>query len=244
VLPDGNLGEIDGRTQRPAFLFAMEPSHDLRIDAPEDANGVADAAFLTHAIAFLYGTRLQLDGWSFDGRIPKTGSYHNIVFSPKQAESFIANAYREWKRLSSKGRSRMTNILYMHCRTPSYDWPWERFMHEYMVTDAVHRHLVRNGDARTSSNHAERIIECCRILGVWCNDQKLIDNIVAQRNELTHEAMWEGRTPGHHFSVEGYSFYFLVRSLNHRLIGVLLGGKSLSYFRSQWTNWHAPQALK
>lgn len=236
---EGEPQLIEGTT-RPSHLFDLRPSHRLVVNQPianEPATNAA--AFVVYLLAYLYGTRLQLSEWQFDGRIPKLGSQHHILVHPSRAAPFVERAFAEWRSQSPEVRKRLTNLLYMHSRAPSYDWPWERFLHEYMVTDAIFDVQRRTGLC-VPVRHEERIREMCGRLGVWCPTDAPVEELVRIRNDLFHAALWDDVTPGHSALAASYYKVFELRALNHRLIAATLVGGVRAYIETPWTQWQMP----
>jgi hypothetical protein len=232
--PDESRREPVPRTERPAHLFFMKSSHSLKIDNSAAADPVDDASFLVQAIAYLYGTRLQLEGFQFDGRIPSEQSTHPVHVTATAAHRFLGRAYSEWKAQPADRRLKFTNVLYMHAKAPSYDWTWEQFLIEYLVNDALFDISQRTG-LTSPVSHEDRIRELCARLGVWCPPTAPVTELVAMRNELFHEAMWEGERPGYRIKEQTYRLAGDLRALNQRLISALLSGRSI-YTQNPWTN--------
>ena len=234
--PDSEPQLVEGTT-RPAHLFQLRPSHQLMVHSPVAGVGsTEDAAFLVHLTAYLYGTRLQIEDWQFDGRIPKAFSKHHILVSVKKAGEFISSAYSHWRSLEAENRKRLTNIVFMHTRAPSYDWHWEQFLQEYIVPDALYEYARRVGIAGRVG-HKNRIPELCRAFGAVCEPTDPVDEIVRMRNELFHAALWDDVSPGHSARAESYYRVFELRSLNQRLIAAAVRGNVPEYVAHPWTQW-------
>lgn len=220
------------KTIRPALIHQLPASHTLRLSdsgAREQLRrGIG--ALVIHLLGYLFGTRLQFWDWWFDGRVP-IQSTHNITFSEATTQDFLSHCCRTWRSWTDKERRLLTNVLYMHCRAPSYEWDWERFTIEYMVLDgcwklAELRHGVKD------EGHAKRIDSLCRKFGIP-SDGNLVEKIVRLRNSLFHEALWDGSQPC--TGVGGGTFLqpYNLRRLNQRLIPALLGYDT-SYIQTCW----------
>ncbi len=234
--PDETRREPVPGTKRPAHLFFLPDSHQLTIVDPLSADPIRDdAAFIVHLLGYLYGTRLQVSGWQFDGRIPVLQSTHHVWVGRRSFERFVPRAYQEWRANSPERRLKLNNILYMHTKAPSYEWPWERFLIEYLVTDAIYDYAIAALIA-TPVRHEERIRELCGRLGIWCPANAPVAEIVAIRNSLFHQALWEGERPGYKITADTYYKVFELRALNQRLIAALLGGLT-TYTTREWTEW-------
>lgn len=218
-------------TSRPAPVFDMPMSHDLLIAAPvsNTDNRHEDGGLIVHLTAFFFGTRLQFEGWRFDGPVP-TKPVNSFLYADDTPSHFIEWAYGKWRTWTPSLRRRYTNIVYMHTRAVSCGWEWDRFMYRYMVFDAICKfHQELEGTKFTS--HADRITEMCRRYDI-ARDADTIKSIVRLRNELFHEALWDGTTPGqrvgNNFSTEKW-----LGNLNAKLI-VATTGYTNAFTRRGW----------
>jgi len=230
------------KTERPALLHRIPASHEIVIfDAPDNKETFrkGPGGFIIHLLAYLFGTRLQFyDSW-FDGRVP-IESTHNIVVKKPIIEDFISHSYNTWLSWDEKAQTMFSNLLYMHSRSPSYEWDWERFTIEYMVFDCCW-HLVEYLNMLELKNkykhikHRDRIKCVCDGLKIPYK-QELIDDIVELRNVLFHEALWGNSNPCYSLpSSKSYELYdYHLRRLNKRIIPYLLG----YYTPYINTGWH------
>lgn len=220
-------GEVPN-TERPAHLHRLPASHDLKLlsscatgDLRRDS-----AAFIIHLLAYLFGVRLQFHDWWCDGRVP-IRSTHNVTFTKNTVEDFLSHSFQTWLKWSEPERQWLTNILFMLSRAPSYEWDWERFMIEYMVLDGCFKL-----SGACAKKHTERIETLCNKFGIPL-DNSLVNNIVALRNDLFHETLWEKSQPCTGVSSEAFLQAYNLRRLNQRLIPVLLGYKT-PYVQTNW----------
>jgi hypothetical protein len=233
--PDAEYVEIPG-SQRPAPIFRLPASHEIEIDTPVVADSRAgDAGFVMHLVAALYGYRLQFHDWWLDGRIPISESTHHVYIDPSVASRFLTVAFKTWMSETDAQRKALTNIAYMHARAGCYEWDWESFIIEYMVLDAVYAFASTAGKVKKDLPHGARIDGLCKAFGLW-RDDSTIERIVDLRNELFHEALWDGTHPGQSHSDQGRLHMIYLRCLNHRLIPAILGWKG-EYVSTRWTQW-------
>ena len=233
--PDETRKEPVPQTSRPAQLFRLPPSHSLELLSPCSADPHSgDAAFVVQLLAYLHGTRLQLTDWQFDSRIP-LDSNHHVWLTRASIERFVSSAYDNWSAKPPERQLRLTNILYLHAKAPAYDWTWENFLMEYIVTDAIYDYCSRSYVA-IPVEHAGRIRELCSRLGLWCPPDAPIPELVEMRNSLFHEGLWEGEKPGYKITAPSRDRVFLLRYLNQKLIAAALGGAT-AYTRSSWLDW-------
>ncbi|QBB69335.1 hypothetical protein ELE36_02510 [Pseudolysobacter antarcticus] len=219
-------------TTRPAAVFGLMPSHDIHVADFEEGGDFRheDGALLVHLIAFLYETRLQFDGWKFDGRIrTRVGSF---LFREDVAEHFIASVYDRWKTWTPELRRRFITILYMFGRAQSCLWEWERFSQHYMVFDALYAFQLKNGGQKIGG-HGKRLIHMCNLFGVAA-DETMFENFIKLRNALLHEALWDNSTPGEAMGKDPNVDKWL-KNFNARLI-VAVAGYQNSFSRSKWTH--------
>jgi hypothetical protein len=220
------------KTERPAHLHRLPPSHELRLEEPPFENDLRkhDGAFLMYLAGYLYGYRLQFHDWWFDGRVNMTSS-HKINVRDEKAAEFLSKSYANWKAWSPDVRKHFTNILYMNSRSELYEWDWERFMIAYMVFDACYKHAKGMGEVEECS-HSARLEAMCRRYGLHC-DASLGREIVGLRNVLFHEALWDGGQPCSSGGQRSFDYTECLRGINHRLIPALLG-YSTGYIGSRW----------
>lgn len=231
---DSEWREVGG-SQRPLKLYVIPSTHRIEINDPIDRDvRLNDMGFIMFALAYLYGCRLQFHDWTIDGRIPIKRDTHGVGLNKTIAERFISVAHNTWKKSEKEKRNRLTNILYMHSKAPAYEWDWESFVVEYMVLDAIWKNTPT---PRKTILHSQRINELCEKFGL-AKDEQLAAQIVNRRNDLFHEALWDGQQPGYSEEQEGYSDLQCLRGLNQRLIPALLGWKG-KYISTPWNVWRS-----
>lgn len=223
------------QTERPALLHHLPASHTLRLSDPytiEELRRGADA-FIVHLLGYLFGIRLQFSDWWFDGRVPvRLRATHAIYISEGTVQDFLSHSYKIWRAWGEKERRLLTNALYMHCRAPMYEWDWERFTIEYMVLDACWKLAEDRKQVQPQTKHRDRIEKLCQIFQIPF-DADLIQAIVNRRNELFHEALWDGSHPCMGVDSDTFLQPYNLRRLNQRLIPALLGYKT-PYIRTYW----------
>lgn len=212
------------------FFQYVYTSHVLCLRDTEVDIRKGSGAFLIYLLAYLFGVRLQFKGWWHDGRIP-VKSTHNIRPTKKTAEKFLSHCYQLWKSWPATEQKLITNILYMHSRTPSYEWEWEQFTFGYMVVDGCWR-LAKQQYNLPKGSHEERINVLCRKFGIPLNEA-LVKNIVELRNKLFHETLWDNSQPCTATNGPGFAASLHIRKLNQRLIPAILGYDT-PYVRTPW----------
>jgi hypothetical protein len=265
--PTGRCQDIEGKTlpntERPAHLFHLPASHELRLDCdpPATDRHRAPASLIIHLVAYLHGVCVQFEDWWFDARVP-LNKHHNINFSlskvdfpslpqPKgnlsfprtTPEHFLSHAFKTWQTWRKSSQRRFTNLLFMLNRAPSYEWDWEHFIIEYMVLDACYKTAVELDSALKCStkNPKKRKINCGHDERIerMCEhfgipqNATLAKEIVILRNDLFHETLWDKAQPGTAVSHSSFLAPYHLRRLNQRLVLALLGYNN-DYMRSAW----------
>jgi len=224
------------KTERPAHLHSIRPSHELCLSTsglPKDIRE-GPGSFIIHLLAYLFGVRLQFHDWCLDGRLPirEKVRTHNIRFTKETGEEFLSYCYKTWKSWAEKEQKLITNLLFMHTRSPSYEWEWGRFTIEYMVLDGCYRLAEGLPFVQKGSSHGKRIESLCQKFSIRIN-KDLIREIVRLRNDLFHETLWDGSQPGTAISSSSFILPTHLRRLNQRLIMALLGYKT-PYIQTGW----------
>lgn len=223
---------------KPASVFYLPASHVLQIKKPisEKRFRFEDGALIIHLLGFFFETRLQFYDWRFDGRVPikQSGLFRYRGSVPRH---FISLVYNKWKTWKNDARNRYINILYMYRRARSLEWEWEEFINQYLVFDAIYKlHLALGG--KRAGRHKDRFVMLCDEYSIRYElDQ--IDSISERRNELFHEALWDGGTPGLKFS-DSFQLAGWLSRLNSRLI-VAIAGYQNEYSKSAW--WYMGSEL-
>lgn len=224
-------GEEVPKTRRPAHLHPVTASHELSLHfsgTTEDLRR-GPGGIVIRLLAYLFGVRLQFEGWWLDGRVPMR-STHSIHVNKAVAGDFLSNCYQIWRKWPERKQKLISNLLFMHSRAPSYEWDWERFMIEYMVFDGCWKLFGYIGEKEPG--HGDRIKTLCDEWSIP-SDDTLIKSIVVLRNDLFHETFWDKSQPCTGVSSEAFLQAYNLRRLNQRLIPALLGYNN-SYVRTSW----------
>lgn len=224
------------KSERPASVFSLPASHEITVASPLGTfdSVPGDVALVMYLLAFVYGTRLQLAEWRFEGRVP-VKPVNNIYVTDDICLDFLEHTYGWWRGLSEDQRSRFINVLYVYTRARSLEWEWDAFIYQYMTFDALYRLYadLHPSTQHNSIGHRQRFRV---LLGAYDMpiDNSLIDQIYMARNQLFHEALWTDSTIGFGSSDTGafYLPYHLAR-LNDRIICNLIGYRN-EYAGSVW----------
>jgi hypothetical protein len=220
------------KTRRPATLYRLLPSHELRLPQVvlRDAPRFGDASFVLQAIAFAYGVRLQFFDWWFDGRVPiHPGTAWHVT--RETVADFTSSAYRVWQGYGPDSQKLIINLLYTTTRAISYHFDWERFIFSYMVLDGCFA-LAKAHHGVTANSHGSRIQAMCTHFGIPIRADSLT-KIVALRNKLFHESLWADRVLGSQGGQDISILLLSLRKIGRRVLAALLGFNG-HFVRSEW----------
>jgi hypothetical protein len=182
------------------------------------------------------GFRLQFEDWWFDGRLPMFPRRWRLPLPHELETRLLSDAYRAWRGWPSAERVRYTNLLYMHVRSATYRWDWERFTVNYMVLDGCYKMALRLNRVSEVKRHRERLSKMLQAFGMSVHADA--EEIVTFRNDLFHEALWAGGQPGTGSRI-GPKYADHLSRINDRLL-FALAGYSGPYLGSAW--WDIGQA--
>lgn len=235
--------ELISSIERPDDLWRLPKSHELRLDVSGDLAIVrmGIGGLILYLLSYLYGTRLQFEGWWVDKRIPIKS--HNVGFDIQTVERFLSHACCVWETWPDEQKMWFMNILYMNSRSPSYKWHWEQFIINYMVFDACFALAMKlrpEQEKYWRKQYNGRILHKDRF-EVMCNEYKLrfekerIDEIYDLRNPLFHQGLLDESMPGMGERLDPIEEAHNLRRLNHRLIPALLDYPT-DYIKTSWSS--------
>lgn len=124
--------------------------------------------------------------------------------------------------------------MFMHCRSGSYEWPWERFAIDYWVMDALWKTAQARGRVTQSGvSHAQRMSALCEKLGLH-SDPTRTKAIVNLRNDLMHEALWDSKQPGESSSPESVEMPLALHRFNTRVFLAILSIPA-AFIQTPWS---------
>jgi hypothetical protein len=216
---------------RPAQMYLLPASHSIYIQNPISVEKLRfeDAGLIVHLLAFFFGTRLQFSDWMFDGRVP-IKSANSFSYAEATPQRFFSSVYQAWKNWTPELRKRYINILYVHGKAKCCEQDWESFLYQYMVFDAIYKFYILSGGMEING-HKKRLTGLCENYGIPHHVDH-INEIYKLRNELFHEALWNGNTPGFSLGSEYQSAQWLER-LNSKLI-VAIAGYTNDFVKTGW----------
>jgi hypothetical protein len=221
------------QSERPAAVYHLPASHELSITTPlVRAHPYSDAVLLTQLLAFIFGTRLQIEEWRFEGRIPQKSMLAASVTDEVRL-GFVQHAYGWWMTLSPALRARVINVFYAYNRAVAQEWEWDEFSQQYIVFDALFR---LHADLRcfvSRATHKMRFNVLCQAYEIPYNEG-LVTTLYGARNELFHEGMWASAMIGHRApGSDAVQYPRHLARLNARLLCAITGYKN-SFTSSVW----------
>jgi hypothetical protein len=189
------------------------------------------AAFLVHLLGFLTGHRAQFADWWMDGRIQVRSNSDAEPLYQREVGAFLQRAMDRWWSFSDRDRRVLVNALFMHNRAPMYEWPWERFLVEYQVFDAIFR-IAQRVDGVPDKGHAKRFENAVARYGLF-DDPDLFRKMVDLRNDLVHETLWVGGMPTAGGGEDGFYSWIWLKNINQRFAMAVLGFAG-PYIGSNW----------
>lgn len=225
------------QSNRPALFHKLPPTHFLKLEegfASQDQARYGAAGFLIHFIGFLYGFRCQFHDWWMDGRVLTKSQADHSNPRAEAASRIVERALQRWRQYSERQRLVAINALFLHSRTHVYEMTWERLQAEYQVFDAVFALARDTGQIAGIGKipHGDRIATLCGHFEIPMDAEK-IALIVRLRNDLLHEALWDGRMPGEARSQLSFYTPLWIHRLTKRAFLAVLGFEG-KYIRAPW----------
>jgi hypothetical protein len=241
--PDGYLyGRGDGgRTGPLSFLRRLPATHEIFLPDFVDDQSAArygESGFLAHLLGLLYGYRVQFVDWWVEGRVRAQSDADHSTPGAMQVSLCVQRALGAWRQWPDRQRTVIINALYLHGRTDVYEHEWERFQAEYQVVDAVYSvaravgHLPPPPKGRKDYPHKQRMPVLCTAFGLE-HDSHRIDAIVSLRNQLLHEALWDGRMPGEARGEISFRSSYWLHKFSRRALLAIFGLRG-TYIKSPW----------
>lgn len=221
------------RVTVPAGRFELPPTHLLI--TPGRPYNAAYGEFIVLVLGFIYGLRLTIRG---TGHLhPTPLREHSLVnFAPKRAEvlSCLAKATALWDSQSPDIRQLIFGAIHWHLVAQSYNHQHERFAWAYTVLDNLHRiawHISPAYRVLVPSEvgaHSKRPVALAQVYGTplpsaFADALGAPGNVavlVASRNQLIHEARWQGKPIGYAVSQVGHE---MILNLQHFCSQIILG---------------------
>ena len=202
-----------------SHIFAMPSTHDIEVDS----GGEDKAKFMILSLGLLYGLYLAPDGFHYMYRVAyEPGKLTGIKPVRADVERGLSRISEKYDQLSPNDRGQLYAAIYWFLVGQSARNAWERFDSQYKVLDGIY-----NISGVNSPTHAKRPSSLAKNYGIhipeWAEiatDGKTC-RLSVLRNELVHEAKFNGKPLGYSNPDENFDIEF--RAFNLKLICVLLG---------------------
>jgi hypothetical protein len=234
-----NKKEEIPNTDRPALLHKIPPSHQIRVHHPmfNPEYRKWDLNFIIQLLAFIKGVRLQFSEWWFDGRVP-IKNINNLSISPSVLSEFLSHSYNKWRELEELYKKWFINILFMHNRTSTYEWDWEKFMMNYTVFDGSFKLFATINKIKNKIKHEERFKVLFDFYGIPYHEE-YINQIIFLRNDLFHQTIWDGGLPtAAEDKYKGFYHHLSLMKINLRIIPAILGYQT-NFIKMPWWSVHS-----
>jgi hypothetical protein len=200
------------------FMHKLPLSHSIELngtsgDQEQLRKGIA--GFTIHFVGFLSGHRCQFEDWWVDGCVSIKSQADFSFGVVIDIGPCIEQAIKTWSGWTEPMQRTAINALFLHNRTHTYHWDWERFQSTYAVLDALYR-LANTFYGVNAIGHADRINALCSSFSL-SQDNAYVLRIVDLRNNLIHEGLWDGGMPGEARSDDAFMAAFDLRRLCSRL---------------------------
>ena len=221
-------------SERPPLLYEVPLSHEITLLNSIDINreGFIDTQLIINLLGFLFSTRLQIADWKLDGRIPISLNA-NFYSSDLTKSHFLFWVYQWWSILEKDQQLQFINIIYLHNRTISLEWWWEKFLYQYIIFDGLYKLHISITNSNQRISHRDRFKKMFDAYGLISNDE-LVNSLYKYRNKLFHEGLWDSSIIGYPIENQD-SLYFgehLAR-INSRLICSITNYQN-NYIKSCW----------
>ena len=177
--------------------------------------------FLILGYGFLQGLYLTPEGYSYLGRTAfKPTTLNGVCLFGADYVNGMESINQFYIDSTQKKRNQMFACIHWYLMGQSYQFEWDKFDAQYKVLDGIWNLSELEG------NHTKRLIKLSEKynlkLPVWAKlNAKGRSKLSEQRNELVHEAKYDGHPIGYSYPDENYSLEF--RSFNTKLISAALG---------------------
>jgi hypothetical protein len=223
--PDEPVGSGDmvPGSERPASAFRTIATHKLTWSGPPLDKARYLPSIAIQLLGNWHGATLQFaDWWSFR-RLRWKVSKPFVGPETEHDEGFVT-AMRNAESLSVDNTKRLVSLLSLLNSIITIRPYWEAFAWAYTCVDAAWRILTDQKAVATQGtvSHADRIRVLCTNLGI-AFDEQTIKRAVRLRNDLLHEARWDGAPPGEQTSHEAFQSTYELHRLATRLVLFILG---------------------
>ncbi|MCK4622541.1 MAG: hypothetical protein KAT62_10060 [Desulfuromonadales bacterium] len=218
----------------PASYLHLPATHSLTLSLSQKSEQEPRyglAGFIAHFLGFLFGYRVQFYDWRFEGRVNVKSSSTHTPPHLEQVTCFLESGIKVWSNWGLRKKTIAINALYLHARTSLYENDWERFQVEYQTIDAV-CYLAKVANY----SHNQRLKKLCEKHSIPVDEEKF-KSIIGLRNELLHEAIWDGRMPGEVRSQISMDASSWLHKISKRAILATFGVRGRYIESNWWKRW-------
>jgi hypothetical protein len=209
--------------------FQLPSTHTLSIIDELDGRHRL-STYLVFILGFLKGLRLIPEPWHHVRRVPtKLQRFQDFYVYEPTISRILGRAVEFWRSNNIQIRRAMIGALHWHSLGRTYEHPYEVFNAQYTVLDAcwnIHMNLV----GKAVSPHARRAEVLAAAYGLhlpeWASVSGKESYLSHLRNDLVHEALWEGEPIGLAHPKEHPSIHINLYHFNSRLLLALLGERN------------------
>lgn len=202
-----------------SHIFAMPSTHDIEVDS----GGEDKAKFMILALGLLYGLYLAPNGFHYMYRVAyEPGKLTGIRPVRADVERGLSRISEKYDQLSINDRGQLYAAIYWFLVGQSASNVWERFDSQYKVLDGIYK---ISGIGKCP--HAKRPSELASAYGLNPPSWAAIPvhsrtcKLASLRNELVHEAKFNGEPIGYSNPSESFDIEF--RAFNLKLICAFIG---------------------
>ena len=201
--------------------YLLPPTHKIKPDIYDEEY----LRFLVMGYGFLQGLYLSPEGYSYLWRVPyEPGKLNGLILCGNDRKNGMEQINRFYKNANQDEKKQDQAFAVMHWFLvgQSYTFQWDKFEAQYKVLDGIYN-LIYGNDGKP---HASRPVKLAERYGVilpqWAKlDSKGKSKLSSLRNELVHEAKYDGSPIGYTHTTENYALEFV--SFNTKLICGVLG---------------------
>jgi len=200
-------------------FFRISPTHQITSNNYSDDH----LRFLILGYGFLQGLHLTPEGNSYLGRTAYIqGELNGLYLHGDDYINGMEAINKFYTSQHSKERDQMFSCIHWYLIGQGYHFDWDRFYAQYKVLDGLY--TLSGLKIKT---HTNRPIELAKKYNLKLPSWAKLDPISnksklsIQRNELVHEAKYDGHPIGYSYPNENYSLEFT--SFNTKLIAATLG---------------------
>ena len=202
----------------PDSFYRMIATHEIVASSGDEEY----LRFLVLGYGFLQGLYLTPEGYSCIGRVPyQPGKLNGLILCGNDYRLGMEKVSNFYLDSNDDKRNQMFACMHWFLVGQTYQNEWDKFDAQYKVLDGLYRL-----SGLTAPNHANRPVVLANNYGITLPDWAVLDAtgkesaLSRQRNELVHEAKFDGHPIGYSYPSENYTLEF--SSFNAKLIAASL----------------------